>query len=165
MSPPNARLYDPGMTPERARLMDRYRVGAAELRAALAGVSDEDLDRPAADGGWTARHVAHHVAESEATAFIRLRRLVAEDEPAIVGYDEELYARRNHYDRPIASALAVVDAVRASSLELLESLSPEEWQRSGRHSESGSYSVDDWLRIYASHPYDHAEQVRAALGR
>jgi hypothetical protein len=153
------------MTPERARLLGRYRDGAAELRAALSDVTDEELDRPAADGGWTARQVAHHVAESEATAFVRLRRLVAEESPAIVGYDEELFARRNHYERPVASALAVVDAVRASSLELLEALTDEEWERSGSHSESGGYTIDDWLRIYASHPHEHAEQIRKALGR
>ena len=86
--------------------MDRYRGGAAALRAALATATDEQLDQPAGDGEWTARQVAHHVAESEANAFVRLRRLVAEDAPLILGYDEELYARRNHYDRPIASALA-----------------------------------------------------------
>lgn len=143
--------------------MDRYRGGAAALRAALATATDEQLDQPAGDGEWTARQVAHHVAESEANAFVRLRRLVAEDAPLILGYDEELYARRNHYDRPIASALAVVDAVRASSLELLESLSEAEWERAGSHSESGRYSVDDWLRIYASHPHEHADQVRRAL--
>jgi hypothetical protein len=153
------------MTPERALLIDRYRGGAAELRAALAGVTDEELDRPAPDGGWTARQVAHHVAESEATAYVRLRRLVAEESPVIVGYDEELFADRNHYERPIASALAVVESVRASSLELLEALTDEEWKRSGSHSESGRYTIDDWLRIYASHPRDHAEQVRTAIGR
>jgi hypothetical protein len=153
------------MTPERTRLMERYRTGAAALRAALGDATDEELDRPATDGGWTARQVAHHVAESEATSFVRLRRLVAEESPVIVGYDEELYARRNHYERAIASALAVVEAVRASSLELLGSLTDEEWERSGSHSESGRYSIDDWLRIYASHPHDHADQVRRALGR
>lgn len=153
------------MTPERSNLLERYRSGAAELRAALADVTDAELDRPAPDGGWTARQVAHHVAESEATAFVRLRRLVSEDSPAIVGYDEELFARRNHYERPVASALAVVDAVRASSHELLEALTDEEWERSGSHTESGRYTIDDWLRIYASHPHDHAEQIRKALGR
>lgn len=153
------------MTPERALLLERYRGGAAELRAALAGITDEELDRPAPDGGWTARQVAHHVAESEATAFVRLRRLLAEDSPTIVGYDEELFARRNHYGRPIAAALAVVEAVRASSQELLEALTDDEWDRSGSHSESGRYTIDDWLRIYASHPRDHAEQVRLAIGR
>jgi hypothetical protein len=153
------------MTPERAALLDHFRGGAAELRAALVGVTDEELDRAAPDGGWTARQVAHHVADSEATAYVRLRRLVAEESPAIVGYDEELFARRNHYERPIASSLDVVDAVRAASLELLESLSDEEWERSGSHSDSGRYTVDDWLRIYASHPRDHADQIRAAIGR
>jgi hypothetical protein len=153
------------MTPERAALIARYRSGAAALRDALAGVTDEELDRPAPDGGWTARQVAHHVAESEATSFVRLRRLVAEESPTIVGYDEELFARRNHYERPVASALAVVDAVRASSLELLETLTTEEWERSGSHSEAGRYTIDDWLRIYAAHPHEHAEQVRRALGR
>jgi hypothetical protein len=153
------------MTPERVHLLEAYRGGAAELRAALADVTDEELDRPAPDGGWTARQVAHHVADSEATAYVRLRRLVAEESPAITGYDEELFARRNHYERPIASSLAVVDAVRAASLELLEALTDEEWERSGSHSESGRYTIDDWLRIYASHPRDHAEQVRRAIGR
>jgi hypothetical protein len=153
------------MPNDRAQLMQRYRDGAASLREALAGATDEDLDRAAPEGGWTARQVAHHVAESEATAFVRLRRLIAEERPTIVGYDEELFARRNHYDRPVASALAVVDAVRASSLELLGSLTPEEWARAGVHSESGRYSVDDWLRIYADHPHEHAQQVRRALGR
>src|SRR5262245_31442584 len=153
------------MTPERARLIERYRGGAAELRAALAGATDDDLDRPAPDGGWSARQVAHHVAESEATAYVRLRRLVAEDAPTIVGYDEERFAQRNHYERPIASSLAVVEAVRVSSLELLEALTPEEWERAGSHSDSGRYTVDDWLRIYAAHPHEHAEQVRKALAR
>jgi hypothetical protein len=153
------------MTPERAALLALYGRGAAALREALAGATDEQLDRPAPDGGWTARQVAHHVAESEATSFVRLRRLVAEESPTIVGYDEELFARRNHYERPIASALAVVEAVRASSLELLETLTPQEWERSGSHSEAGRYTIDDWLRTYAAHPHEHAEQIRRALGR
>ena len=66
--------------------------------------------------------IAHHLADSEATAYIRLRRLIAEDDPLIVGYDEPEWARRLHYDRPIASSVAVLAAVRAASLELLERL-------------------------------------------
>ena len=52
--------------------------------------------------------------------------------------------------------------VRAASLQLLESLTDEEWQRTGTHSESGSYSVDDWLRTYAGHAHDHADQIRSS---
>ena len=128
------------------------------------GLSDAELDHPAPDGGWTARQVVHHLADSEGTAYVRLRRLIAEDDPLIVGYDEPEYARRLHYDRPIASSLAVLRAVRESSLSLLESLTLAEWERHGTHTESGAYSVDRWLEIYASHSHDHADQIRAARG-
>ena len=149
---------------DRAALMDRFRAGYAQVEAALAGITDAELDHPAPDGGWTARQVTHHLADSEATAYVRLRRLIAEDDPLIQGYDEPEYARRLHYDRPIASSLAVLRGVRESSLSLLESLTPEEWERGGTHEESGAYSVDRWLEIYANHSHEHAEQIRAARG-
>jgi hypothetical protein len=147
---------------ERIELLDRYRGGYAAVEEAVAEITDEELDRGGPDGGWSARQVAHHLADSEATAFVRLRRLIAEDEPVIVAYDEPEYARRLHYERPIGSSLAVLRAVRVASLELLESLTPAEWERRGTHTESGPYSVDDWLRIYASHSHDHAAQIRQA---
>ncbi len=147
---------------ERTALLDLFRTGYADVEAALAGITESQLDHPAPDGGWTARQVAHHLADSEATAFVRLRRLIAEDEPVIAGYDEPEYARRLHYDRPIASSLAVLATVRAASLELLESLTPAEWDRRGSHSESGAYSVVEWLEIYAEHAHGHADQIRAA---
>jgi len=81
----------------------------------------------------------------------------------IQGYDEPEFARRLHYDRPIESSLAVLKGVRAASLELLEALTPAEWERGGTHTESGTYSVGDWLRIYSAHSHDHADQIRAAL--
>ena len=131
---------------------------------ALADISDTALDRPVPDGGWTAREIAHHLAESETNGFARLRRLIAEDGPLIVPYDQDEYARHNHYDRPIGASLAVLDAVRASSMELLEALTPAEWERSGQHTDSGRYSVDDWLGVYARHPHEHAGQIRRARG-
>jgi hypothetical protein len=149
---------------DRHALMERYRAGADEVEAALAGASDDALDRHPTDGGWSARQVAHHLADSETMAYTRLRRLIADDEPMIQGYDEPRWAERLHYDRPIADALAVVRAVRAASLGLLEALTPSEWERRGTHSESGPYAVDDWLRIYASHCHDHAAQIREARG-
>ena len=147
---------------DRHDLLDRYRDGYSAVEQSLEGITDAELDRPGPEGGWSARQVAHHLADSEATAFVRLRRLVAEDDPTIIGYDEPEYARRLHYDRPIGSSLAVLRAVRAASLEMLEALTADEWERSGTHSESGPYSVDDWLRIYAAHCHDHAAQIRAA---
>lgn len=148
---------------ERIRLLDRYATGVAEVEDALSGITDEELDWPSADPDeWTARQVAHHLADSESMAYIRLRRLIAEDFPSIAGYDEPEWARRLHYERPIASAVAVLAAVRAASLELLERLTPDEWTRRGIHGESGAYGVEEWLRIYAEHPHEHAAQIRAA---
>lgn len=144
-------------------LLELYRTGFDAVVSALTGLTDTDLDRSPGPGEWTARMVVHHLADSEATAFVRLRRLIAEDDPVIVGYDEAEFARRGHYERPIAPSLAVLGAVRAASLQLLESLTPGEWERAGTHSESGRYSVDDWLRIYADHSHAHAEQIRSAL--
>ncbi len=143
----------------REDLLDRYRSGYSAVAEAVAALGDDDLDRNPATGEWTPRMVLHHLADSEATAYVRLRRLIAEDNPPIVGYNEAEFARRLHYDRPIDAALEVLHSVRLASLELLETLTPEEWNRAGTHSESGRYSVDDWLRIYAEHPHEHAQQM------
>jgi DinB family protein len=152
---------------ERERLIEQFRAGFGDVEQALSGITNDELDRrpPEADG-WTARQVAHHLADSEAMAYTRLRRLVADDEPLIQGYDAPVWARRLHYDgRPIEASLAVVRAVRESSLQLLAALTPDEWSRTGTHSESGGgYTVDRWLEIYANHCHDHAEQIRAARG-
>jgi hypothetical protein len=148
---------------ERTALIDRYRTGTADVEDAIAGTTDDELDRAPSDAeSWTAREVAHHLADSEAMAYIRLRRLIAEDGPLIAGYDEPEWARRLHYDRPIGSSIAVLAAVRAASLELLERLSEADWRRAGTHSDSGPYGVGDWLRIYADHAHDHADQIRAS---
>jgi hypothetical protein len=82
---------------ERTHLLDRYATGVAALERALGGLTDEELDRPPADPDeWTARQVAHHLADSESMAYIRLRRLIAVDFPSIAGYDEPEWARRLH---------------------------------------------------------------------
>ncbi len=147
---------------DRAARLDRFESGADDVTEALADATDADLDRRPPSGEWTAREIAHHVADSETMAYIRLRRLVAEDAPVLQGYDEPEWARRLHYDRPIETSVATVHAVRAASLELLRSLTPAEWSRTGTRSESGAYTVDDWLRVYAEHSHDHADQIRRA---
>ncbi len=145
-------------------LIERYKAGAEAVAQALEGIADGELDARAADG-WTAREVVHHLADSETTSYVRLRRLLAEEEPLIAGYDEAEFARRLHYDRPIAASLEVFRAVRRASAELLERLTDAEWARAGTHSESGRYDVEEWLRIYAAHAHDHADQIRRARGQ
>ena len=150
---------------DRTELIERYRTGMADLDDALAGITDEELDRPEADGEWTARQIVHHLADGEAMSYTRLRRLVADDVPVIQGYDEPTFAKRLHYDRPIATSLAVVRAVREASLELMAVMTTEDWTKTGIHSEHGTYSIDYWLELYAEHVHEHADQIRRARAR
>lgn len=117
------------MNAERAELMDRFATGYAAVEAALEGISHAELDRRPSDDEWSPREVVHHLADSEATAYVRLRKLIAEDEPLIQGYDEPEFARRLHYDRPIEPSLAVLGAVREASLQLLATLNADQIRR------------------------------------
>ena len=144
---------------QRQELLARYRSGPAAVDEALEGIGIEELDhRPL--GEWSPRMVVHHLADSETNSYLRLRKLLAEDGPTLQGYDEAHWAEVLHYDRPVEASLAVFRGVRASSAELLDRATEAAWSRSGVHSESGEYSVDDWLRIYAAHGHEHADQIR-----
>jgi hypothetical protein len=152
---------DPGY---RAELIALYRAGADAVDAALAGAGDADLDAVPKDGGWSPRMVVHHLADSESNSYLRVRKLLAEDDPVVQGYDEAEYARRLHYDRPVETSLAVFRAVRASTAELLERLEGQDRGRAGTHTESGPYTMDDSLEIYAAHAFDQAGQIRRVRG-
>ncbi|MDQ6901020.1 MAG: DinB family protein [Candidatus Dormibacteraeota bacterium] len=150
---------------ERRESLARYREGYRVLAAAIAELSETELDTVPADGGWSPRQVVHHCADSEMTAAIRLRRLLAEDQPLITGYDQAEFAHRLHYERPVEASLAAIQGARTTSVEILERVTETDWARKGTHNELGSYGVEDWLRIYADHCHDHAEQIRAAVQR
>src|SRR5882757_141968 len=151
------------MTSEnRKKLIDQYKDGYRIVAEALAGATAEELDARPAAGKWTAREIVHHLADSEMTSAVRIRNLIATDNVAIVGYDQEVFARRLHYDRPIAASLSAFKAARETTAELLDRLSEADWRREGTHTEHGRYGMDTWLGIYAVHAHDHAEQIRRA---
>lgn len=162
-APPSAALASSPLTAsERAELLARYDNGFASIEAALAGISEEELDRRPTPDSWSARMVVHHLADSESRSYQRIRRLIAEDTPQILGYDEGHWAKVLRYDRPIAASLAVVGATRAATSELIALLTEDEWRRLGTHSESGAYGAEEWLRVYVAHAEDHAAQIRTA---
>lgn len=149
----------------RNALLRRYQDGHAAVVQALAGITPAELDTRPAPGDWTPREVIHHLADSEMTSAIRLRRLLAEDNPLIVGYDEDLFRRKLRYGtRPIEVSLEAFRLARVTTAQILEGAAPEDWLRAGTHSERGPYSVEAWLEIYAAHAMDHAEQIRRARG-
>jgi IS30 family transposase len=145
---------------ERERLVAQYRDGYSAIAEALLRITPEELDARRGPDRWSAREIVHHLADSEMTAAIRLRRLLAEDRPAIQGYDQDEFARRLHYDRPYEASLELFKSVREATAELLDRLEPAEWLREGTHSEIGRYTVETWLSIYAEHAHRHARQIR-----
>jgi hypothetical protein len=149
---------------ERARLVERYRDGYRSVQEALDGVTEDELD-VAADGGWTPRQIVHHLADAEMIGAERLRRLLAETEPVIQGYDEALFAQRLPAGRPIEPSLEAVRWVRESTAQLLDRMTADDWRIVGTHSESGPYGTEDWLRSYSAHASDHAAQIKGARGR
>jgi hypothetical protein len=149
---------------ERARLIKQYREGHSAVKEALSGITPEELDR-SASGEWTPREIAHHLADSEMMSAIRIRRLLVEDEPVIHGYDEAAFARKLTNDRPIEPSIEAMRWARETCSQLLERMTGADWRKVGTHTESGPYSADDWLTIYAAHAHDHAEQIKRARGK
>jgi hypothetical protein len=148
----------------RRRLLHQYRDAPRALADAVASLSAADLDRHAGSE-WSARQVIHHIADSELIEGTRLRRILAEDNPAIRWVDEVEDARRLYYDRPIESSVDVFSAVVQANLSLADRLDPTDWQRYGTHSRAGRYSVEDWLQKMSAHAHAHIAQLLRAAGR
>ena len=147
---------------EREKLIAQYEDGYLAVTDALEGITAAEWEAREAPGEWSPREIVHHLADSEMTSAIRLRLLIAEDTPTISGYDQEAFVRNLFPDRPIEPSLAAFAAARDATAPILRRLGEEQWQRAGTHSESGPYAVADWLRIYAAHAHDHADQIRRA---
>ena len=146
---------------ERSSYLDRYEAGPALLRRAWSEVPAEARQwRPAADK-WSAHEVVVHCADSEAYGHTRIRLVLAEAEPLVVGYDENVWARTfDYHAHDVELAFRTIEAVRANTAACLRRLPEAAWGRTGRHSHSGVYTDADWLRIYAEHLEVHAAQVR-----
>jgi hypothetical protein len=147
---------------ERERLIAQYENGYLAVVDALEGMTAAEWEAREAPGEWSPREIVHHLADSEMTSAIRLRLLIAQDAPVIIGYDQEAFVRDLFPDRPIEPSLAAFAAARDATAPILRRLSEEQWRRAGTHSESGHYTVEDWLGIYAGHAHGHADQIRRA---
>ena len=146
---------------ERSALIRQYAAGYDEVVSALNDFPTESLGARPIPGKWSAREIVHHLGDSETTSAIRIRRLLAEDNPVIQGYDQDQFATKLRYnERDMGVALEAFRYARASTVPLLEIMTEEDWQRAGTHTESGAYTAEDWLRIYAAHAHNHAAQIK-----
>ena len=146
-------------------LASQYEDATREFLDTVHELSEAHLDL-SKSGGWTARQVIHHVADSEAQSYARLRRLIAEPGTQIQGYDEGRWGENEtlgYKELPVAPSLEVFKAVRASSLEMIKRLNLSQLENAGIHSESGVYTINNWLETYTRHPSEHAAQIRSGL--
>ena len=150
------------MTPEeRKDLIAKYAAGYDEVMNALNGFSADTLGAHPIDGKWSAREIVHHLGDSETTSAIRLRKLLVEDNPLIQGYDQDQFATKLRYnERDMAPALEAFRCARESTMQVIDLMTDDGWKRAGNHTESGPYSTEDWLQIYAAHAHNHAAQIR-----
>jgi len=132
----------------------------AQMRAAVAGLTEEQLDTPYRPEGWTVRQVVHHVPESHLNSYVRLKLAITEDEPTIKPYFEDRWAELDDARQaPIALSLDLMDALHGRWVWFLRSLKQSDFQRTFRHPELGVVSIDKNIALYAWHGQHHVAHI------
>ncbi len=149
------------ITPEdRPRLIAEIAAAPSNFRAAVQGLTDTQLDTPYRPGGWTVRQVTHHMPESHMNSFMRFRWALTEDNPAVKGYNEAKWAQlHDSVTLPVEVSLQLLDALHIRWVDLLQSMSQEQYQRSFEHSDLGPVRLDQALALYAWHSRHHAAHI------
>jgi hypothetical protein len=137
------------------------------LREAIRPLTDEQINTPYREGGWTVRQVAHHLADSHMTAFHRVQRALTEDWPEVHGYQEAAFATLHDVTAPVEWSLQILEGVHGRWVTLLQSLTEEQWVRGFKHSERGKMGLETATLLYAWHSLHHVAHIthlRAARG-
>lgn len=138
----------------------------ARMRAAVAGLNEEQLDTAYRPEGWTVRQVVHHVPESHLNSYIRFKLALTEDEPTIKPYYEDRWAKLDDARQaPIALSLDLLDALHGRWIWFLRSLKPEDFKCTFRHPELGIVSLDKNIALYAWHGPHHVAQITSLRER
>jgi uncharacterized damage-inducible protein DinB len=145
---------------QKKQYLDDIEQTPARLRAAVRGLSDEQLDTPYRDGGWTVRQLAHHVPDSHMNAYIRFKLALTEDEPTIRPYMEDRWAELPESKQaPIDVSLALLDSLHQRWTIVLRNIPDADWKRTFRHPEMGLLSLEKTLALYAWHGRHHVAHV------
>lgn len=146
---------------QRAAWIEDIRELPAQLSAAVAGLSEERLDTPYREGGWTVRQVVHHVADSHMNSLIRFKLALTEDRPTIKPYEEALWAElADSRACPIAPSLALIEGLHQRWTALLEAMDEAAFARAFYHPANGTTSaLDRTLGLYAWHGRHHTAHI------
>jgi len=147
-------------------LIDQIAAAPANLRAAVRGLTEEQIDTPYRPGGWTVRQTVHHVADSHMNSFLRLRLALTEDTPAIKGYDQAAWGElADSRLAPIEASLQLVENLHLRWTYLLRTLAPEDFTRGFKHSEFGVLRLDTTTALYAWHGRHHCAHITGLRDR
>lgn len=134
----------------------------AELRAALSGKGDAELDKPYRPGGWTVRQVVHHLADANIHGYLRMKFAVTDDNPTIRPYDENAWVAQADAQGPIEPSLALLQALHMRWALWLRSLPAEAFAREFYHPDNGPTPLAKALELYAWHGRHHVAHVKNA---
>ncbi len=150
----------PPTAEERKKYLDDVEQTPARLREALSGLSEERLNTPYRDGGWTLRQLAHHLPDSHMNSYIRFKLALTEDEPTIKTYSENVWAELPEAkNAPIEVSLALLDSLHRRWMLVLRQFGEAEWKRTFRHPELGAMSLEKTLALYSWHGRHHVAHV------
>jgi len=145
---------------------DKYQEATIYFEKLVNSLKPTELDTKA-PGEWSARQIIHHMADSEAQSYARLRRLLAEPQGSIIqGYDEGAWAESKNLgyeELEITHSFAVTISVRNASADLIRRMALTDLEKFGTHTERGKFTVSDWLTAYSNHPLDHGAQLERAI--
>src|SRR5580765_7662852 len=153
--------YDGPLTPgQQKSFLEAIAQTPAQLRAAIKGLSDSQLDTPYRPQGWTVRQVVHHVPDSHLNSYVRFKLALTEEEPTIKTYAEDRWAElADTKATPLEVSLTLLDSLHDRWVRLLRSLTPEEWKRTVRHPEVGPMTLEKTLALYAWHGRHHVAHI------
>jgi uncharacterized damage-inducible protein DinB len=144
----------------RAELIAQIAEAPARLRAAVHGLSPQQLDTPYRPQGWTVRQVVHHVPDSHMNFYIRFKLALTESEPTIKPYEQQLWAElADTRQTPFEVSLTLLECLHQRLVPLLKSIAEADWQRTFRHPELGPVRLDTHLALYAWHGRHHVAHI------
>jgi uncharacterized damage-inducible protein DinB len=152
--------FDAAAYPSRSENIDTIKSLPANIAAAIDGLTDEQLDTPYRDGGWTLRQTVHHVADSHINSLCRFKLALTEDEPPTIRpYYEDRWAQLADSKLSVDASLKIIEGVHERWGQLLDSMSDEQYEREFIHPETGTWTLEKVLALYAWHSTHHTAHI------
>jgi uncharacterized damage-inducible protein DinB len=132
----------------------------SQLRKEVENLSEQQLDTPYRDGGWTIRQVVHHLPDSHISSYVRFKLALTEDNPKIKTYEEHLWAElQDSFKTPIDISLSLLESLHKRWAILLNSLTDEQFEKTFQHPEWGDITLSKTLALYAWHSKHHLAHI------